>query len=169
MTARPKRLEDIISLADQQGWLAITQPQLNHLRRHYERGERYRGRKDFVAFSGQNVFRRQQLLYWCGKRPLTGIDEPRLLRASHIKAWASCESNAERIQIYNGVLLAAHLDTAFDAGLISFADDGRMLRGLTLSDANFAALGVPPQARLELTPGHRAYLSWRRRRHGFPE
>jgi len=130
---------------------------------------RTRIRRETIERIGQSVFRKQQLLYWCGRCPLTGIDEPRLLRASHIKAWASCESNAERIQVYNGLLLAAHLDAAFDAGLISFADDGSILRDPALSDANFTALGVLPQARIEVTPGHRAYLAWHRRQHGFPD
>jgi len=129
---------------------------------------RTRIRRETIERIGQQVFREQQFRYWRGRCPLTGIDEPRLLRASHIKSWASCESSAERIYVYNGLLLAAHLDAAFDAGLISFDDDGRLLRGAALSDPNFAALGVPPQARLALEPDHWGYLAWHRRRHGFP-
>lgn len=130
---------------------------------------RTRIRRETIERIGQEIFREQQFRYWSGKCPVTGIDEPKLLRASHIKSWASCESSAERIYVYNGLLLAAHLDAAFDAGLISFSDDGRILRGRALSDANFAALGVPPQARLDLAPDHRGFLAWHRRRHGFAE
>jgi len=28
--------------------------------------------------------------YWAGRRPLTGITEPALLRASHIVPWSDC-------------------------------------------------------------------------------
>ncbi len=126
-------------------------------------------RRETIQRIGQEIFRKQLLRYWSGRCPLTGIDEPKLLRASHIKSWASCATSAERIYVYNGLLLAAHLDAAFDSGLISFSNEGRILRGDALSDANFAALGVPPSARVALTAGHRAFLAWHRQRHGFPD
>ena len=62
--------------------------------------------------------------YWCGHCPLSGIDEPKLLRASHIKSWAE-STDKERLSPYNGVLLSANLDAAFDSGLISFSNDGQ--------------------------------------------
>ena len=65
--------------------------------------------------------------YWSGACAVTGVAEPSLLRASHIIPWAKCESDEERLNVYNGLLLAAHLDAAFDAGLISFEDDGRII------------------------------------------
>ena len=66
---------------------------------------------------GQDVFREALLSYWGGRCAVTGVAEPRLLRASHIKPWAKCETDAERLDVYNGLLLAAHLDAAFDGGL----------------------------------------------------
>ena len=62
--------------------------------------------------------------FWGGRCPLTGITHPRLLRASHMKPWSACTDAAERLNVHNGLLLAAHLDAAFDAGLITF---GRLL------------------------------------------
>ena len=73
---------------------------------------------------GQDVFREALLTYWDGRCAVTGIAHPRLLRASHIKPWSRCETDAERLDVYNGLLLAAHLDAAFDAGLISFSYKG---------------------------------------------
>ena len=67
------------------------------------------------------------MTYWGGRCAITEVTEPRLLRASHIKPWAKCETDAERLDVYNGLLLAAHLDAAFDAGLISFTDEGAIL------------------------------------------
>ena len=39
-----------------------------------------------------------------------------MLRASHSVPWAACASDAERLDVHNGLLLAAHWDAAFDAG-----------------------------------------------------
>ena len=52
---------------------------------------------------------------------MTGLDVPELLRASHIKPWADCGTDAERLDVFNGLLLAPHLDAAFDAGFITIA------------------------------------------------
>ncbi len=113
---------------------------------------------------GQDVFKDALLDYWGAACPLSGVTHPRLLRASHIKPWAACETDAERLDVHNGLLLAAHLDAAFDAGLISFADDGKLLVSATLSRADRARLRLDqlPALRGLLKPhmlflrGHRA-------------
>jgi len=76
---------------------------------------------------GQQVFRSKLLDRWGGKCALSGLSEPSLLRASHIKPWAKCKSDFERLDVSNGLLLSANLDAAFDIGLISFDDDGCVL------------------------------------------
>jgi len=58
---------------------------------------------------------------WEGRCAVTGLAVPELLRASHIKPWADCETDAERLDVYNGFLLAPHLDAAFDLGFITVA------------------------------------------------
>lgn len=73
---------------------------------------------------GQGYFRRALLDYWGGCCPLTGIHEEAMLRASRIVPWAECRSDEERLDVYNGLLLAEHWDAAFDRGLVSFTDDG---------------------------------------------
>ncbi|MBL8636431.1 MAG: HNH endonuclease [Myxococcales bacterium] len=50
---------------------------------------------------------------------MTGLAIPELLRSSHIKPWSDCETDAERLDIWNGFLLAPHLDAAFDRGFLS--------------------------------------------------
>lgn len=116
---------------------------------------------------GQDVFRRALLRFWDGRCPLTGITEPELLRASHIVAWSDCSSDAERLSVYNGLLLAAHLDAAFDAGLISFADEGTALVKPSVSMLTRQALGIDHLPALPLTSQHRHQLSQHRARHGF--
>ena len=76
---------------------------------------------------GQDVFRAGLIDYWDGRCAITGLAVPELLRASHIKPWANCETDAERLDVFNGLLLAPHLDAAFDAGFITVADDGAVV------------------------------------------
>ena len=73
---------------------------------------------------GQDIFREALMQYWNGRCTLTGITEPELLRASHIRAWADCTSDEERLDVHNGLLLSALWDAAFDRHLVSFEDDG---------------------------------------------
>ncbi|HUC18156.1 MAG TPA: HNH endonuclease signature motif containing protein [Acetobacteraceae bacterium] len=74
---------------------------------------------------GQDVFRDRLMNYWQGRCPLTGISDSALLRASHIIPWADCESDAERLDVHNGLLLSALWDAAFDRALVTFDDQGR--------------------------------------------
>ena len=74
---------------------------------------------------GQGLFRKQVMLVDPRCR-VTGVEDPRLLIASHIKPWRDA-SNADRINGYNGIMLSPHVDALFDERLISFEDDGRML------------------------------------------
>ena len=73
---------------------------------------------------GQGVFRKRVLLVE-GACRVTGVTDPRLLVASHIKPWRIA-TNAERIDGCNGILLSPHVDALFDDHLITFDDDGRM-------------------------------------------
>lgn len=97
-----------------------------------------------------------------GRCPISGIDDSRLLRASHMKPWADCETDAERLDVHNGLLLAAHLDAAFDAGLISFAPDGTLMVATMLSVANTERLGLCRPFHLPLSPAHAPFLAWHR-------
>ena len=47
---------------------------------------------------------------------------PALLLASHIIPWTACETDAERLNPDNGLILSALWDAAFDKGLVSFTD-----------------------------------------------
>ncbi len=100
---------------------------------------------------GQDIFREALMLFWDGACAVTGVRHPWLLRASHIVPWAECESDAERLDVHNGLLLAAHLDAAFDAHLISFDVDGQVRFGPILSGEDTAASGFTAEMRLRRT------------------
>jgi putative restriction endonuclease len=110
---------------------------------------------------GQTEFRAGLLDYWQGRCAVTGIAQPELLRASHIKPWAHCGNNAERLDVYNGFLLTADWDAAFDAGLVSFDTDGAPVFSPALSQAARTRLGEGRlRADRPLTDKHRQYLAW---------
>lgn len=98
---------------------------------------------------------------------VTGCENRALLRASHIKRWAN-GTTAERLDPNNGLMLAAHIDAAFEVGLISFADDGRILISSQLSASDRKVLNITGAERLaKLTDASKGYLAWHRQRHGF--
>ena len=112
---------------------------------------------------GQNLFRDSLMDYWQGRCAITGLAIPALLRASHAKPGADCERDAERLDVFNGLLLAAHLDAAFDAGLLAVADDGVVLLSTGLDDAARAVLGLDTQRTIAgLGLAHEPYLAWHR-------
>lgn len=114
---------------------------------------------------GQNLFRDGLLDFWEGCCAVTGLAVPALLRASHIKPWGHCATDAERLDVYNGVLLAPNLDAAFDRGFITIADDGAIVVGDALDADARALLGLDQPLRVRgLADGHRAYLPWHRER-----
>jgi hypothetical protein len=114
---------------------------------------------------GQGLFRTGLLDYWEGRCAVTGLAVTELLRASHIKPWAACATDAERLDVFNGLLLAPHLDAAFDCGFITVADDGAVVVSDGLPESARQLLGLAsPQRVKTLANGHRAYLHWHRER-----
>lgn len=112
---------------------------------------------------GQDVFRDALMTYWGGQCAVTGVAEPCLLRASHIKPWAKCDTDAERLDVYNGLLLAAHLDAAFDAGLVSFSDEGQIIFSYKFRNEDRQILGLNDGLRLrQVAPSHLPRLAWHR-------
>jgi putative restriction endonuclease len=112
---------------------------------------------------GQDIFREGLLDFWERRCAITGLAVPELLRASHIKPWAQCEGDSERLDVYNGLLLAPHLDLAFDKGFVTVADDGAVVVSSMLSpeDRRLVGLAEPLLVRA-LTDAHRRYLPWHR-------
>ncbi|OSZ72091.1 restriction endonuclease [Sphingomonas sp. IBVSS1] len=116
---------------------------------------------------GQSYFRRALMDYWDGRCPLTGIAEEAILRASHIIPWAKCTTDQDRLDVFNGLLLAAHWDAAFDRGLVSFGDDGEVLFKPGLATEVVDLLCGTAIQPLVLDPQHRRRLAWHRNHFGF--
>ena len=117
---------------------------------------------------GQSIFRDALLEYWNGRCPMTGITDPALLRASHIVPWAECDNDAQRLDVYNGLLLSALWDAAFDAGRVSFANTGELLlhAGLGVLERNVLTERAAPRLK-GMTSNHFLNLARHRARFGL--
>ena len=119
--------------------------------------------RQVVQRVGQDIFRRGLFEYWDGHCAITGLGVPELLRASHIKPWADCDVDAERLDVFNGLLLAPHLDAAFDSGFITIAEDGRVLPSDALPPGARSVLGLDRELMVHgLHHAHERYLPWHR-------
>ena len=110
---------------------------------------------------GQGKFRRDLEEVFGNACPITNLSISPLLRASHIKPWAT-STNFERLDPENGILLAAGIDAAFDRGYVSFNPaNGILITKPGITAVQLTHLGVPPDATLParfLTSGRKMYL-----------
>ncbi|WP_281718777.1 HNH endonuclease [Pandoraea apista] len=95
----------------------------------------------------QQKFRNALFLRWQGLCAITGVDKPRLLRASHIKPYAR-SSAEECLTAHNGLLLVAGLDALFDKGFITFDQRGELVRSKLLTEHAAIAFGLKRNMRL---------------------
>lgn len=89
---------------------------------------------------GQEKFRKNLLKHF-KECPITGIDEKRILSASHIKPWA-VSTNEERLDIYNGFIFSPTIDKLFDKGLITFENNKELIVSPILSEINIDIIGI---------------------------
>lgn len=107
---------------------------------------------------GQGTFRQKLIAYWkaCA---VTGYKDTGLLVASHIKPWRA-STNAERLNPFNGLLLTPNLDKAFDAGFITFLQDGLISLSPLLSDP--LQLSIESGMRIALASQHEPFMDFHR-------
>lgn len=114
-----------------------------------------------LARRGQGLFRTNVMRINPSCR-VTHIAVPGLLVASHIKPW-SVSDNRERLDGYNGLMLAPHVDRLFDSGWISFEDDGAMIAPTAIAQAAIAAWGIAPDCSIgALPPAQSVYMAYHR-------
>ncbi len=98
---------------------------------------------------GQGLFRKKILQKYGNKCIITGINDARLLIASHIKPW-EISSNEERLSQENGFLLSSTYDKLFDIGLISFENSGKIMISKDLTSYNQEILKLKNTNRYEI-------------------
>lgn len=114
---------------------------------------------------GQDTYRKAMLEYWGGACAVTGVAMPEVLRASHALPWAECESDSQRLDVFNGFLLTANLDALFDRFLISFDSNGIVLIAEDISENDREYLGLHSNLSLRwVADQHEPYLAQHRLR-----
>lgn len=114
---------------------------------------------------GQDIYRRAMLEYWGDACAVTGVSIPSILRASHALPWAKCETDAQRLDVFNGFLLTANLDALFDRFLISFNKYGNIIISEKISEKDKALLGLTSALKLRwVAEEHEKYLRIHRAR-----
>jgi putative restriction endonuclease len=116
---------------------------------------------------GQGQFRDDVLAIWRHRCAVTGMAIRELVRASHIKPWRAA-NNRERLDPYNGLALSPNYDAAFDRGIVSFRDDGRVLIAPYAPRRDIEKLAFRSDHQVVgLRPEHAAFLRHHREAFGF--
>lgn len=126
-------------------------------------------KKRFIdARLGQGEYRNNVLKMYpfC---PVTGIELPEMVRASHIKPWR-LSNDVERLDPYNGITLAAHVDVLFDKGFITFTNDGvmKVAKRKDIIDT-MERLKLPTEIKIKVENESLKYLEWHRYNFGFDD
>jgi len=110
----------------------------------------------------QRLFRGNLLRLWQGSCAVTSVQEPRVLRSSHIKPWANSNVQ-EKVDHFNGLLLVPNLDALFNEGLISFRDDGQILVSSDWRADDKRRMRIMPDLHLRTVhPESKPYLEYHR-------
>jgi putative restriction endonuclease len=113
------------------------------------------------ARRGQGVFRSNVLLREESCR-VTRVNEPRHLKASHIKPWRHA-TDTERLDGANGLLLSPHIDHLFDEGYITFSSSQELLIVPEVRDKLLDAWGIDAGVHVgEFSREQNAYLDYHR-------
>lgn len=123
------------------------------------------GTKETVvqARVGHGHFRDRVREYWGHQCAVTGAETLTLLRASHIVPWSEANPE-EKVDVFNGLLLAPNYDAAFDRNLISFRRNGRVVFSKEFDETDAVRLGIESTAKLRrVDQNHLPYLARHRK------
>jgi len=107
---------------------------------------------------GQGGYRESLLDMWGSRCALTDCNIVQVLRASHIKPWRD-STNEERLDPYNGVLLAASIDALFDKNIITISADGSILVSSSIESGALIKLGLARERSLLLNGRADKYIA----------
>ncbi len=111
---------------------------------------------------GQGAYR-QKLLEESSECVITGVNDERILVASHIKPW-SVSNDTEKIDHNNGLVLTPTYDKLFDQGFITFEDDGAIIISPYISPLNIKKLNLAQGRKFSIpqTDKRKEYLAYHR-------
>lgn len=112
---------------------------------------------------GQGYYRDLLMTKWNRTCPVTGSKREKILIASHIKPWSESDED-ERVDQENGILLSPNADALFDRHLISFDNDGNLLKSSKISTIELSQLGISENVTIPITEGMIKYLHFHRQK-----
>ena len=105
--------------------------------------------------TGQHSLR-QHMLSRKPTCPFTGVENPRMLKTSHIKPNRHCgfyERDGrvlhEKDDGANVLMLTPNADWLFDQGYVSFTEEGKLMRSMEITGADYRAMGLSHDASIE--------------------
>ncbi len=122
-------------------------------------------RRKWIPFSPAPTLFKRRVMTIEQRCRITGVDNPIHLVASHCKPWRDCESNEERLDGENGLLLTPSIDHLFDRGFIGFETSGRLIISPVAHLPSLLRMGVETQRSVTVggfTAGQRRFLDFHR-------
>lgn len=109
---------------------------------------------------GQSKIRQELLSKEC-KCKMCGVDNEKLLIASHIKPWSKSDSS-EKYDLDNLFLLCPNHDALFDKRYISFDDDGKIIISESISEFTKLFMNIHDDMKIKINEKNKIYLKWHR-------
>jgi hypothetical protein len=106
---------------------------------------------------GQGYYRQLIREKWLDKCPVTDSKIVDILISSHIVPWSQ-SNDKERLDVNNGILLSPNVDALFDKHLISFTNDGELLKSSKISLTDLKDLGIPLDIKIPINKEMIPYL-----------
>lgn len=97
----------------------------------------------------QRHFKKELLQEFNCKCALCGINDKRLLIASHIIPYSECKNKTDMYRAYNGLLLCTNHDALFDKKLISFDANGRIYVSCSIREELYKLLNLDKSMMLD--------------------
>lgn len=110
---------------------------------------------------GQQIFKRNVSIICNNSCVVTGVKDisPSILIGSHIKPWTD-SSDDERLDGYNGLLLAPHIDKLFDSFLITFNSNKQLVVSEVLPKECFSEWNIDATKKYNFHDNHMKYMSY---------
>lgn len=105
---------------------------------------------------------RDELLKRMPACPFTDVADDRILVACHIKPFSKCDTNKERYDRKNGLVMTPTYHVLFDLGFISFENDGKLLVSPFLSNITKKRLNLREGRHINIPKGCDKYLAYHR-------
>ncbi len=111
--------------------------------------------------SWQNFFKKKLFKLWLAECAITKVKNKNLLIGAHIKPWSK-SNDKEKIDEYNGLLLAPNPDKLFELGFISFEDNGKIIISKKLNNEDLAKLNIDKDLVINFKEEHLKYMKYHR-------